>query len=75
MENMPVFVDEPFDRLRKIDRFGLSLLQPAFDSGKIQNAVDIGGEAFDILDHEPDVFEPLLPGQLMFLEGFEIEFQ
>ena len=67
MEEVSVLNDELSDSLRQFNRRRFSFMEPALDSGKVQDAVDVAGEALGILEHESDVFELFFPGQLIFL--------
>ena len=48
---------------------------PALDPGKLQDAVDVVQEPLHVLDHETDIFEPVLPGQFVLREGLQVELE
>ena len=75
IEEVTVFFIKPFNFLNEILPHELSTIGLTLDLCKVQDAVDIVGQPIRILNHVPEIPEPLLPGKLIFPKSLQIQFQ
>ena len=74
-EEVAAVADDALQQGHEVDEDVFPAVAPALDPGEVEDAVDGVGQPFRVLDHEPDVFDLVLPGQLVFQEGLQVELE
>ena len=74
-EQVRIALPEPLDRVDQVRLDELLPVAAALDPGQVHDAVDIVQEPVHVVDHEPDVPEPVLPREVVLREGLQVELQ
>ena len=75
IKKIAIFVIELFDRLHDITYNEFMPIPFCLNLSQAQNSVDIVAQTICVLDHIPDVFELIFPGQFISLECLQVKLQ